>query len=191
MAYDQRKAFDPFNYSSGESTRAFTDAQNVDYGFPIIDDAGAVNDVFNLDPIVDNSRIEEVNALSINFGLTPENITSMYGNVPYPFSGDGAATFQGPKTIRLSRRMRGGKCIADNSAYGAGSGGNGRVKFSEDMHTALTPPIAGDSESSTGIQVETIVNKSFNGQLGPNKTLPDSNIIKYIGLGLIGLAVFI
>ena len=192
MGYNYTRAFDPFSYSSGEGTRQFSDSQTVDYGFPVEESAGIVNDVFNIDPIVSNAKLSEGSDAVVNFGRTPEYCTSYFGNVPYPFSGDGAATFQGPKTARLNRRRVGGMDTLSARMAAPVSGGASSIKFSQDAHTAVTPPIEADeAKSSLALQNESKLNRVFNGQLGEDKTFATTNSSLVIGVGLLIAAFFV
>jgi len=191
--YDYVKAFDPHGYSSGEGSRQYSDSQTVDYGFPVTQDAGIVNDVMNLEPIADNRTLMESHAVQFTFGRTPESPVNNFGNVIYPFNNDGDATFQGPKTAKLKRPNIGGKDTKAPRMTAQASGGAASIKFAQDFHTGLTPPIDSSlgAKTSLGLQNEAIIDREFNGQLGPDKQFSASNTPKIAGLGLLALAFFL
>ena len=181
---DQKLYFDPFQYSSGEGARAFSDSQNVFYGFPVCHDMSDASDVNLLNPLNDNRERQLQDDVSYSFGVTPETPVNYYGNVPYPFvtRGDG---FYGPKTARLAKFGGGGV----RPMVGQASGGAATRKFSESgISTQVSPPISGDPESSDNSQLETAVNKNFQGQLGDNKKLAPDNSQMWLGAALIALA---
>lgn len=92
-------AFSPFGYSSGEATAATSDAQNVDFGT-------------GTDPARFHSQLVRGNDATPppeeTFNATPEDRTSLFGVVWYPFGGRRAVKEKGvPVAVRVAKRGAG------------------------------------------------------------------------------------
>jgi hypothetical protein len=79
---DYAAAFDPVDYSSGEGFAITTDASNVDFGFGTVE-YGAPGGDWSANSLTD--PLAPVATYSVQVGATPENFTSNFGAVDYPF----------------------------------------------------------------------------------------------------------
>ena len=143
------QAFSPVDYSSGESIVSSSDSQNVDYGTE-----------------VDNTRhhYQKVSGSDndsgdIAFNQTPENITSDFGNVHYPFGG---LQVKKEKAIpvAIGKPRRGASYTAGfTTGVKSGSGKVGKTSVPRD---AVQTGIQGTLKS----QRENALNRFYSGQLG-------------------------
>lgn len=205
--------FSSVDFSDGESFTAFSDAENADFGWGMgsFGDFGdmSVTDVAGLEALDDSA------ASGWDLGTTPEPNTG-FGTLPDGGDFDyGAVDANAGWSWPTSSPINGttvaamaGKALTPHkptTATGAGS------KYSQSATSTLSALLTGNAGSkSTGSsaqppsgpgamqQLETLLSKTFTGQLKPNTgnaapvaSTGGSNAILYLGIGLLAVAIFV
>lgn len=197
--------FDGFNFSSGESSIAYTDSQNVDYGWGLLDPDEQYTPVTGLDgwPTSVNAELGEG---GYAFGATPEVTTNDFGTVfDNIFGGKGYDTVV--KGVGIAKQAQ---TVADvikqaNGGVGmsASSGANG-AKSQQGVGDILATfggflkqvsAATGLNKTGTGAQATTAQRTTYTGQLTPAGGLTVGGVpTMYIILGgaaAIGLALYL
>lgn len=197
--------YDPVDYSSGESWAAFSDAQNVDFGF---DDQSApdFSATTEDESMVTVPEDDNYSHEGVNFNATAESNVSDYGS-----SSQGNPTYEPDDASKIG--------VGPSAAIAAAaavkktasptqtlnpSGGGAKYSQTASGLATLLAPAAQQSQGSapslnalTGLiqQVESVLPKTYAGQLGVNKTSPSAgltnNHLLLIGAGLIIVALAI
>ena len=204
--FDYTDTFGSFDYSSGEAFTAFSDSSNVDYGF------GAYSPDFSA-TVADAtgatlSDVADYSHEGSNWNATAESSTSDYGSSSMGNSGFDSADIKSLSS-GVSVAAQVAKLGSSNNSVTSGSqpsGGNGSTKYSQTVNTLGglladgSKPSQGSAPITQGIgglitQIENAVNRTYTGQLGPNKTAPSpsgsANTTLYIGAALIAVALII
>ena len=196
--------FTAFEYSSGESDTAFSDASNVDYGFGATaptDSAGMLDE----EVLVSGDGFYD----PFEYNVTAESTVSDYGATPVSPMFDPATIKDLSTGVGVAAQVA--KLGSSNASVTRGAnpgGGNGGQKYSRTSPVggALIAPAASASQGSAPLiqgiggllkQVETLIPQRYAGQLGANKAGPKpsgggaDNRVMYFGLVLVGVAVFL
>lgn len=192
--------FDSFDFSDGEAFTAFSDAQNVDYGF-----GGYMGDFSGADTVLDRDLSgDNYGHEGMSYGTTGETTVNNYGTL---FDGN---FFTGDNIKSLSQGVsvaaQVGKAVSGNVVKNQQTATGGGTKFSQTATNAasiIAQANAQSQGSSPSIlssiggllkQVETIIPKTYTGQLGANKSgaaaQQNSNLL-LIGGGLIAVALLL
>lgn len=194
-------SFDPFAYSSGEASTAYSDASNVDYGF------GAVAPTSDV-TVLQGPEAPPVNANydSYDFNATAESAVSNFGSIPVTPEFNTANIKNLATGIGVANQVA--KLGAVNNSVTSSAniaGGGGRVKFNQTVTPTLmsvgTPgfnpgePLKygnfgfqrnvspgasqGSSPMLPGIgsiltQIESVIPKNYSTQLSGAKTTPQA-----------------
>lgn len=167
--------FDGFNFSSGESTVAFSDAQNVDYGFNWGSGSFAEPDSYVI-PNDDffGSDVYDFGSgtgLEYNFNATPEVSTNDFGTVfDSRFGVDDVAS--AAKGVQIAQQVANAKSPAPTTGNKATSGANG-AKQTTGVGDALSgmgrflSGVANTAKSVSGVvaQSQSVLPKTYTGQL--------------------------
>ena len=141
MGNAYKQAFSNFAYSSGEAVSAQSDAQNVDYGVgvsPVKVFRGRVPGVSNGKPVM-------------VWNATPENVTSQFGNVAYPFGLTAPKKRQ--KALRAeAKKPKEGASYTGGPTRGVSSGGGlvGSAMRPSDALLNTGGTLEGQNEAAAG-----------------------------------------
>lgn len=197
--------YDPVDYSSGESWTAFSDGQNVDYGFEgqnapdfsaVVDDESGIT-------ISDENYSHE----GVNYNSTAESDVSDYGSVNQgngDFSPEDAKALGAGavKALPVAGALAKPNPTVQTQAPAISGGGTKYSQTAGSVASAIAQATAtsqGSSPSLSGLsglvqQIESVLPKNYAGQLGANKTAPQplsSNNMLLIGAALIGVALLL
>jgi hypothetical protein len=157
--------YDSFAYSSGEAQTALTDASNVDFGFGVQADAGAIPPT-QAYPATQDFIPQELS--NVTFNDTPEVITSDYGTT-YP-TGTWGPEVEAIQQATVPAAVTPG--VASTGTLGNLSGGGALSPILKAIFgTPAQAKPATRSNSGTGstaAQVEGTVPRTYAGQLGAN-----------------------
>lgn len=205
--YDYGEAMGNIDYSSGESLTAFTDAENVDFGFGTIDATGNFStDELGFDGAEGAFSVDDASGVTIDYGATPEPSTG-FGTDPNDgtFTSDNALYKDAVKAIPVASKLAQGAKPASTATAPSGSG----TKYSQTSTSTIAALLAKASAPSQGSspstnqgngimdQVESLLHIGTTGQLKPNigvgtgtsGQMAGTSIYLVIGLCLIGAAL--
>lgn len=165
MSTEYVKQMESFEYSSGESWAATSDAQNVDYGFTGNSTQSFDGSVYPDDRAIDIRQVGNTQVIN----ATPDDVTSDFGNVYYPFR-PVMDNFQiGDPNMRVLMAARPGTDVPSLEIYPQLSAGGGATtpKFSATTPPQAVPPLGSNVvDESTTMQNEERVTEVNVGQLG-------------------------
>ena len=195
---DFTKAFDPVDYSSGESLTAFSDASNVDFGF------GAVAPTDSA--LVIGPEVYDFGGgtgAAYDFNATAESNTSDYGSSSQGNPDFDTSNFKGLSSgINVAQQVA-KATQANNSVTQTATRSGGGQKYSQTMAgigsvlSQASSPSQGSAPVLTQLvglvkQLESSAPRTYAGQLGGNKTSPSmgNNNMLLIGGALVAVALF-
>lgn len=189
---DYTNAFDSFDYSSGESLTAFSDAANVDYGFGAIAPFESAS-VFD----AGTSAVIGGDISPYAYNATAESAVSDFGTLSEgtTFSSSDVTKWATTISKGVGVALEVNKAVAANQSKGGALSGGGQ-KYAQTSGSPLNKAASNSQGSSpildgiNGIisQVESVLPKSYTGQLGANKASPSpgaSNVVLIAGAALI------
>lgn len=197
--------YDPVDYSSGESWTAFSDGQNVDFGFDYTapDFTAATVDESGIS-ISDENYSHE----GYDYNSTAESNVSAYGDTSQGNSNyipdDSSKLGVGPAAaLPVAAAIAKGASPVNQSTNTSGGGAKysqtaGSVASALAQATAQSQGSAPNTVGLSGLaqQLESVVKNTFGGQLGANKAVPtntgmSTNTILLVGGGLIVVALLL
>lgn len=199
---DFSDAFGSFDYSSGEATTAYSDVSNVDYGFGAESAGFGGTYDYGAGTGVDPNQFGD----AYNYNGTAESIVSDYGSSSMGNAGFDSADIKSLSSgISVASQLA--KVGASNNSVSSGASiSGGGQKYSQTAASVAstiakaTSTSEGSAPAISGIgglisQIESALPKTFTGQLGANKTTPQSGTISnqmlWIGAALVGVALLI
>ena len=210
-------AFDSFNYSSGEATVAYSDSQNVDFGFNSGD--VAPTDTLNTVGLAGNDPSSpSTDSSTLNFNDTPEVTTNEFGttfadNGTQSAGSDANVAQSAVKGIPLGGAPELGAAVLQRVGAGRTSGGgltSPKQNSGENTQSSQADAVsthgntfadfgrAAASVMSMSKEVYTAQGKTFTGQLGPGGAAQSGIIagvstqtILMIGIAAVAVGLFL
>ena len=191
-------AFDSFNYSAGEASVAFSDSQNVDYGFGFMGTSGLPfdpNQTVGFGAMADPTG----NITNYDYGTTPEVVTNQFGTHFDPSFSDDVIGVAGRNGIPIATQIVGQVARSTRpSQTGQRSGGGalgakGDGTGSNDVIGTMAGLLSSVAGVVTSAQETTARPRYYHGQLTPSGGVSDggtthSNLMM-VAAALIGVAL--